>query len=73
MYPSTESQEARNAYTDWLLRQRDEQEAADEQRAEARDPNVCRPEDGHAYVNDWPTSGCDECGAAKHLHKEPTA
>jgi hypothetical protein len=74
IWPSTEGQERQNAYTDWLLRQRDEQEAAAERRAEARDPNVYRPSDGHAYVNDWPTVGCDRCAGAEHLHtKEPTA
>jgi hypothetical protein len=44
--------------------------AADALRAERINPNVYRPEDGHAYVSTWVPEKCDLCGAGRHLHRE---
>jgi len=68
MHPRTESQEKRNAYTDWLLRQRDEfdrkgEESADAEREEMR------------YVPHTPRIGlvganfCEICASNLRLHE----
>ena len=53
------------------------QEAADELRHEEANPNVYKPEDGHAYVNVWDRGDgrCDKCGhiIEWHINKGSTA
>jgi hypothetical protein len=69
MHPSTEGQERQNAYTDWLLRQRDEQELADEARAEAvRDAR--RYEKHRFHPGFVGPNFCDLCGSNVGLHQQ---
>jgi hypothetical protein len=68
MHPSDEAMEARNAYTDWLLRQRDERERVDEMRAEGRREEMRstphKPRIGLAGPN-----FCEACGANVAVHE----
>lgn len=68
MHPSTEGQEARNAYTDWLLRQRDEMERVSEMREEERREDM-RTIPHKPRVGLLGPNFCEICGSNVALHE----
>ena len=69
MWPSSEGQEARNAYTDWLLREQDRHVLEGEQSAEDRREEMRytfhRPRIGAVGPN-----VCEICGSSLKSHDQ---
>lgn len=66
-HPSDEAMEARNAYTDWLLRQRDEMERVSEMRAEERREGM-RTTPHKPRVGLMGPNFCESCGSNLENH-----
>lgn len=70
MYPTTEGQEARNAYTDWLLRQEDEHELKSETKAEQKREDM-RYQDHKFWYSELTPGFCGKCSVNEKFHDQP--